>query len=249
MTTPLFEKLAQVKQPQAGEIAVPGPETVGFFIRWVRGLKNWKQSTLADFAQVSVTTIERAERGEKISDDCLERIGQALGYGPGYFTAPRRVKTQDEAYDVLADTWGHWEPVAVRPFRTQSQVRELANCHAYLFHRPGVDETFDSEIAALKEWLDVTSFILNGPSGSTRAQDRRRELYQHTLDCVQTLERRGVTVLCGAMAAPQPELPDWKVAIIAITTKLSDPGALKRRVILVDRRCCALPSTMRIPNA
>jgi transcriptional regulator with XRE-family HTH domain len=67
-------------------------------------LKGLKQSTLADFARVSVSTIERAERGEKISEECLNRIGQALGYGPGYLTAPRRIRTQDEAYAVLADT-------------------------------------------------------------------------------------------------------------------------------------------------
>ncbi|MFD2054907.1 hypothetical protein ACFSQT_18125 [Mesorhizobium calcicola] len=46
------------------------------------------------------------------------------------------------------------------------------------------------------------------------------------------------------MEAPQPGLPDWKVAIVSVTPRLTDPGAPKRRHVMVDRRCVALP-----PNA
>ena len=55
------------------------------------------------------------------------------------------------------------------------------------------------------------------------------------------LERRGLTVLSGVMAAPQDGVPDWKVAVISITPKTADPGAVKRRHIMVDRRVTALP--------
>jgi transcriptional regulator with XRE-family HTH domain len=44
---------------------------------------------LADFACVSVSTIERVECGEKVSNEALDRIAQGLGYEPGRFTAPR----------------------------------------------------------------------------------------------------------------------------------------------------------------
>ena len=73
-TKQLFEKLAQTELPLTDELVVPRPESIGFFTLWVRGLKNWKQSTLANFAEVSVSTVERVERGEKVSDECLERI-------------------------------------------------------------------------------------------------------------------------------------------------------------------------------
>jgi hypothetical protein len=62
-----------------------------------------------------------------------------------------------------------------------------------------------------------------------------------SLACVQELERRGLTVLFGVMHAPQDRLPDWKVAIISVTPKLTDPGASKRRYAMVDRRVFALP--------
>ncbi|KAB2784193.1 hypothetical protein F9K97_19170 [Brucella anthropi] len=34
----------------------------------------------------------------------------------------------------------------------------------------------------------------------------------------------------------QPQFPDVKVAILAITTKAADPGAVKRECVWVDRR-------------
>ncbi|WP_354404620.1 hypothetical protein [Methylobacterium radiotolerans] len=45
-----------------------------------------------------------------------------------------------------------------------------------------------------------------------------------------------MTVLVAVMEAPIPGIPDWKVAIISLTPRLSDPGATNRRTILVDRR-------------
>src|ERR1700730_8372689 len=55
----------------------------------------------------------------------------------------------------------------------------------------------------------------------------------------RNIEKRGLTVLSGTMNTPQKDLPDWKVAVISVTPKLSDPGASKRRLILVDRRLVA----------
>jgi hypothetical protein len=68
-----------------------------------------------------------------------------------------------------------------------------------------------------------------------------RALYDDILACVHELERRGLTVLSGVMHALQDRLPDWKVAIISVTPKLTDPGAPKRRYVMVDRRVFALP--------
>ena len=73
----------------------------------------------------------------------------------------------------------------------------------------------------------------------------RRDLYNDILLCVRDLERRGLTVLSGVMHAPQERLPDWKVAIVSVTTKLRDPGAPKRRHVMVDRRVVALPPRWR----
>lgn len=54
------------------------------------------------------------------------------------------------------------------------------------------------------------------------------------------LERRGLTVLSGVMGAPQPGMPDWKVAMVSGTPRLTDPGAPNRRHVMVDRRTVAV---------
>ena len=62
------------------------------------------------------------------------------------------------------------------------------------------------------------------------------DLYNDILACIQELERKGLTVLSGIMSAPQENLPDWRVAILSVSPKLTDPGAVKRRHVMVDRR-------------
>jgi transcriptional regulator with XRE-family HTH domain len=80
---------------------VPPAELVGFVVRWNRGLRQWKKSTLADFASVSVSTVERVERGEKVSEEALDKIAQGLGYEAGYFTKPRLRMGTNEAVASL----------------------------------------------------------------------------------------------------------------------------------------------------
>jgi len=58
----LSEKFAQMDLPLIEELVVPLPELIGLFTLWTRRLRNWKHSTVANFAEVSVSTIERVER-------------------------------------------------------------------------------------------------------------------------------------------------------------------------------------------
>jgi hypothetical protein len=98
----------------------------------------------------------------------------------------------------------------------------------------------------LMEWLDLASSVLSDLTyGGDGAEGRRRELYKSVLDAVVALEARRVTVLAGTMAAPQPRIPDWKIAVLSITRKETDPGAIKRRVIWVDRRCTQMHNGWR----
>jgi hypothetical protein len=130
--------------------------------------------------------------------------------------------------------------VRVRHLTTAAQVRALAACHGYVVNAPGLDD-LKKDIAGLVEWLDVTAFI-TGPRTFGHNPDRepRRELYADVLKAVAGLESQGVTVVAGVMPLPEPGFPDWKVAILSITRKTIDPGAIKRRHIFVDRRCLSL---------
>ena len=57
-----------------GVPVVPTSVTVAFFVRLQRGMMGWKQETLADFARVSLSTIERIERGEGVSAESLDAL-------------------------------------------------------------------------------------------------------------------------------------------------------------------------------
>ncbi len=147
-----------------------------------------------------------------------------------------------EAAASLVDTYSHLEVVPVAPMTTHRAVRDAARCDAVLIHRPEVPEAYDDDIAGLQEWLDLASFILSDIAEPPPSERGRRDLYNDILTCVGNLERRGLTVLSGVMPAPQDRLPDWKVAVVSITPRLTDPGAAKRRHLMVDRRVVTLPS-------
>ena len=72
--------------PEQNEPQVPPTEAVAFLVRSVRRLRQWKKETLADFARVPLSTVERVERGEKISAENRDRITQAFGFDRGAFT-------------------------------------------------------------------------------------------------------------------------------------------------------------------
>jgi len=128
-THDLLDRIARLDHTPSDEPVIPEPEVIGFFVSWVRKLRQWKQSTLADFARVSLSTVERVERGEKVSDEALERIAEALGYERGSFTAPRHRIGLEQAAAEVAEEFGQIEPVSVSPLRTQRQVRALATSH------------------------------------------------------------------------------------------------------------------------
>src|SRR5260221_10635625 len=243
MTTQnLLNRIAQLPQCNSDVPTVPPMELVALVVRWNRGPRKWNAGPPAAFASVSLSTIERIERGEKVSDEAVDRIAQAFGYAAGYFTTPRLPLSAEETATSVVETYSNLEIVPVGPMKTHRAVRDAARCDGILIHRPEVPETYDSEIANLREWLDLSSFILSDILEHPSSEYGRRDLYNDVLACVGSLEQRGLTVLSGVMSAPQDRLPDWKVAVISITPRLTDPGAAKRRHLIVDRRVVALPS-------
>jgi transcriptional regulator with XRE-family HTH domain len=148
---------------------VPPPlELVGFVVRWERSLRNWKASALAGFAGVSLSTLERVERGEKVSDALLDKIAQGRGWA-FHETAPtqeppRAAKTLAD----FADTYGQLEIVPVAPMGTQRAIRKLAPTCAVIFHCPGVPDTYNADLANLRDWLDWANSIVSKPMRSAR---------------------------------------------------------------------------------
>lgn len=223
-------ELAKVR-PEPGEMVVPTPELIAFNVLCTRALMQLKVSALAAMAGVSVSTIERVERAEKVSNDVLDRIAVALGEEPGYFWKPRMLMSPEEM-EAESAKLANTRPIRLEPFKRERQVRELARCHGFLVSRPYLGSEFDANINALVEWIDVTGMVLGDPHPGEDGS--RRELYDTVLMAVETLERRGLTVLVGVMEDPAPD-GGWRTSVISVTPKDRDPGAIKGRSVLVDR--------------
>jgi hypothetical protein len=85
----ILDRIVEMGPGDPNMARVPPKELIAFFVRWSRGLRQWKQHTLASFAGVALSTVERVERADRVSDACLDRIAVALGHEPGYLTTPR----------------------------------------------------------------------------------------------------------------------------------------------------------------
>lgn len=223
-------------QQRPTDIPTPPPaDVVAFFVRQCRGLKHWKVSTLADFATVSVSTVERVERGEKVGEDALDKIAIALGYGKGAFYAPRIPLSQEKAFENLVETYGNLREVAVSRMNTQRAIREAARCDGIMVHSPDVSEVYEAEIGTLREWIDLASFVLCEDIECADGDPSRRKLYNDILGHIAEMERRGLTILSGVMLDEQAGDSGLRIAIVSVTPKLTDPGAVKRSSIFVDR--------------
>lgn len=66
-TQELLDAITCLPQRRSDVPTPPPIELVALMVRWNRSLRQWKASTLADFAQVSVSSVERIERGEDTS--------------------------------------------------------------------------------------------------------------------------------------------------------------------------------------
>lgn len=233
----IVDRVANLAAPVLDESRAPSPELVAFFIRWVRGARQLKKESLASIAGVSLSTIERVERGETVSSDVLERIGMALGYEAGYLTAPRTPLDEATAQQQLIEAYQYLEPVPVSPIKTQLDVRKLAQCHAYLPFVPEEDECQRDAVMGLIEYIDFVSFVRNeAGTGRGWEEPSRRALYADVLAHVERLKRNGWAIIAGVMPSPRPLFPEWKLAVLSITSRTKDPGAPKRKVLLVDKR-------------
>lgn len=232
----LMQRIERLPREVVGA-RVPPPELVAFTVIVSRNLMGWKQSTLADFAGVSTSTVERIERGERVRPAQLDKVAIALGHDAGYFTSPREQKSSQEAAESIADEWGSLVPIQVERVTTQPQVRALVRGHALLVNAPECDAIAE-DIRGLAEWLDLGSFLFSEilPPDPAEILGRRREFYRDVLAAVRSIEAKGYTVLAGRLKDDVDGMSDWRITLISISPKSTDPAAPNRKVMFVDKR-------------
>jgi len=229
-----------------GIAARPEPEFTGAFVRFQRRVRGWKKETLASFAGVSLSTVERIERGERVGDDCLDRVAVALGYKRGDFAEPRVSLAGDEAIAFFERCLKPFEGrrwVDVGPVRKQRQIVAFAECHVYLIDGDRLNVDVGDELAALWEEIDFVAFVRDDTLFKRSEREvrsiKRRPLYNVLLDRIREIERQANAMALGGTyeaKTDHPLLPEVRIAVIGFFPKTADPAAVKRRHLLVPER-------------
>jgi transcriptional regulator with XRE-family HTH domain len=236
--TSLFDRLAALPRPLPNVEAAPPSELVGALIAINRGVLGLKQATLAERAGVSLSTVERIERGEPVSPGVVDKVTVGLGLPVGYFTAPRRPLTDTELAAFVQEEIADLVLVKVDQLRSQSQLRALARCEAIVMMGPDESEkTFDA-LNELAKRLDFLSFLLHEDllCQGVRPSRCRRAAYQDVFDQAAALRVLGFAVVAGVTTRPRPNGVDETVALISVTVRADDPGAAARKALFIDRK-------------
>ncbi len=214
----------------------PPLDSVAFFVKMQRHHWHWKQSTLASVAEVSLSTVERIERGEAVSASSLSLIAVALGFPADYLTAPRQKLSEAEALQrlVASVSWmdGMVE-VPIARLTTEKQLRELASTDMIVLGSD-LDEAVTRDLAELREWIDLIGFmrccndgrIGSKPERGIRLRNLYGDLFQH-LECMQA--RHKAVCLVGTYVAEtdSPAFPTATVAVVSLRSKNRNPAAAR----------------------
>ena len=209
------------------------PNEIACFVRNVRRDLGWKQYALADLAGISLSSLERVERGVKVGEETYRRLAKALGQAEDAFLTPKVRRSTEDAFRETIKYLDQSFMVSVRPLRTQPQVRELLNCEFCYIDGSQVEAPVDDWVDAFKDNLGGWSFVAHE---SKRA--RKREIYAAVLGEAAEVEARGYVALAGTFKTPvlvNGETVECAFGVVSFRSRLTDPGAIKRRLLLLEK--------------
>lgn len=226
-------------------MAEDDPKGLGVYIKLQRGQLRWKRELLASMAGVSLSTVERVERGDPVRPAALERIAVALGLDNDTFTRSRRQLTEVEQQAWLERSFGWLKthvPVKMAQLCHERQLRSLSATQFVVFDSDLGSDAAD-DLAELREWLDLTSFIRGTADGTFSPPSepgfRMRSLYADVFEHARDMERRHRAVcLVGTYMADTdlPLLPEAEIGVLALRSKERNPAAAKIDVLFAERR-------------
>jgi transcriptional regulator with XRE-family HTH domain len=243
----MIERLRDMEYCAARGIAMRSQaKDLAVFVRFQRHMRQWKVETLASFAGLSRSTIERIERGEPVADESLDQVAVALGYNRGDFTEPR---VPLGGYEAIAQ-WEKWlRPfeghrwIVVEPVRKQRQVAAFSECHTYLLDGGRLEVDLAEELGSLREWLNYVAIIRYNAFIERTERERRRvsrrDLYRDVLAQIHQIESDYHAVALGGTYEAETNhrlIPRVQIAVIGFFPMATDPSAIRRRQLLVPKR-------------
>lgn len=222
----------------------PDPKGLGAYIRFQRAQLHWKQATLASMAGVSLSTIERVERGEQVRAGSLGKIALALGQEQDAFTRPRRPLSDDEMAAHMTQCLAIFKdkiPASVAPLRTEAQLRALAATHFAVVDTDIEDPDAYDDLAGLREWIDLAAFMKAQQTGVFKTRREReyraRKLYGDVFEHVDEIERRHNAVCLVGIYEAKCEDPDYgpvPIGLLTLRSKARNPAAALMEQVWVE---------------
>jgi transcriptional regulator with XRE-family HTH domain len=203
----------------------------------------WKQDTLASLAEVSLSTVQRVERGETVRPTQLSKLAVALKRAPDAFTRDVIPLTPAEALEALQmdAAWIQGRVrVTVAPLRKEAQVRELASTDLFVADSDVGDEVAPA-VSELREWFDLASFIRMEQAGAIETASFRkaplRQFYQGLLESVRRIEvEHRAVCLAGTYEAASTGLlgNSVRVAVVALRSRDNNPAAVTIKTLWAE---------------
>jgi transcriptional regulator with XRE-family HTH domain len=218
---------------------VPPLNTVAEFVKLQRSFYGWKRETLAAVARVSLSTIERVERGERVRKSSLEKLALAMNQPQDAFTAERLPVSEAEAFAALVQSFS-WisdtVPVEVAPLRNERQLRAIADTEVAVVTSDLQGDEAVCAVENLREYLDLTSFVRAQNGVVLPKRDRSfslRRFYRSVLEAARDVERDYKAVcLVGTYEAKSRACSNdiIRVAVTAVRSREKNPaaGAIKQ---------------------
>lgn len=210
-----------------GEYRKFTPGEIGELVKLSRANSDIKQVTLAVRAHVSVRTVQRIEHGDKVDEDSLRDVAEALGLERDLFTrvnfVPDWEKLVSEAEKMRSkllvaeakrlESWRDFEPICRR-------------VHGHTVDDTNLNEDFAERAAELRDYLGDCIDISDEASSSGMIGS-----YKEMMEIVTEIEAGGYIARYAVVETDDK----FRVSIIVFHDK-SDPAQASVSQFLVPRK-------------
>jgi transcriptional regulator with XRE-family HTH domain len=222
-------------EPRKGEFRNLTPAEIGTAIRMLRETLERKQSVLARQANITDRTLQRAEAGEKVNEESLARIAEALGLDRRALIGPRYIPTEEEAEEssnkLVAEWNDNWVVVDIAPVQ---DVRCLDRLFCSMAVTIGDDHVLpiDAEmIAEFKSAVDDWGNVYSDMSASEQLPVRRSVLEQ-----VRKIEAKGYAARLGTYEMVFGPQSMAVAAAVVIFYPISNSDACELKKVIAPKR-------------
>ena len=148
-----------------GEYRSLTPQEIASTVQMFRKMMDWKQLTLALEAGVDERTVQRIERGERVGDETLRRIGKALRLAEPGFVGPRYIQSPEEQQAQIAQTLSEITAIDAHEFASVKDSEAVLTSHGNLLDDNTLPEAMADQIAELQDnltdWADCYPDLSN----------------------------------------------------------------------------------------